>query len=206
MRTIYAVTFMKLRFAIILLVSCIFLLPFAAFAQSDAQQDDVAEAARKAREKKATHARKVVTDDDDNIIKTKVAFPELKTEGATNNDEIVAKVKEFKATHTPQETEAAVRAWFEQHSGKITQLVQDVTDIAERLAHKTDDARDGEVSSAQMHAVGQDATRIREELASARRIRSDLKTILSSLKQLSLEYDLKIPEIKIEGKDFEQLP
>jgi hypothetical protein len=203
MRTIYMVIFMKLRFAIIFLLSSIFLLPLAAFAQTDAQQDDVAEAARKAREKKTARAKKIVTDDDDNGIKTKVAFPELKTEGAANSDEIVAKVKEFKAAHTPQETEAAVRAWFEQHSGKITQLLQDVTDIAERLAHKTDDDGDGEVSSAQMHAVGQDATRIREELASARRIRSDLKTILTSLKQLSLEYDLKIPEIKIDGKDFE---
>jgi hypothetical protein len=196
--------FMKLRFAIVLLLSWTFLLPFAAFAQSDAQQDDVAEAARKAREKKSPHAKKIVTDDDDTGVRTKVAFPELKTEGAANSDEIVAKVQEFKATHTPQETEAAVRAWFEQHSGKITQLLQDITNIAERLAHKTDDGDDGEVSSAQMHAVGQDATRIRDELASARRIRSDLKTFLTSLKQLSLEYDLKIPEIKIDGKDFEQ--
>lgn len=204
MRTIYAGMFMKLRLAILFVLFSILLLPSASFAQDDTQQDDVAAAARKAREKKATHAKKVVTDDDDSGIKTKVAFPELKTEGPANSDEIVAKVKEFKAAHTPQETEAAVRGWFDQHAGKITQLVQDVTDIAERLARKTDDSEDGDVSSAQMHAVGQDAARIREELASARRIRSDLKTILTSLKQLSLEYDLKIPEIKIDGKDFEQ--
>jgi hypothetical protein len=195
---------MKLRFtiAIAIVLSCTLLLPFTALAQSDSQQDDVAEAARKAREKKTAHAKKVVTDDDDSGIKSKTSFPELKTDGATNNDEIVARVKEFKSTHTPQETEAAVRAWFEQHTEKITQLLQDVRNIAERAVRREDTSDDGQASSAQMHAAEQDSARVRDEVANARRIQSELKSVLSSLKQLSLEYDLKVPDLKIDGVTF----
>lgn len=197
---------MKLRVSIasIFLSCCILLPPMTVFAQSDTQQEDLAEAARKAREKKGARAKKVITDDEDGGIKKKTVFPELKTEGNNNRDEVVAKIKEFKSTHTPAETETAVREWFDQHTGKITQLIQDITNIAERIARRTDTSEDGEVSSAQAHAWEQDSARIRDELANARRIRSELRTILSSLKQLSLEYDLKIPEIKIDGKDFEE--
>jgi len=198
-------TLMKLHFpiAIAFLLFCIPQLPLTAFAQSDMQQDDVAEAARKAREKKVVHAKKVVTDDDDGGIKSKTAFPELKTDGATNSDEIVAKVKEFKSTHTPEETEDRVRAWFEEHTEKITQLLQDVRNIAERAVRREGSSEDGEVSSAQMHAVEQDSARIREEMANARRIQSELKTVLASLKQLSLEYDLKLPDLKLDGVKLE---
>jgi len=51
-------------------------------------------------------------------------LPRIRTEGAENSDEIIAAIGEYKASHTPDETEAAVQAWFERYDEDLAAAIQ----------------------------------------------------------------------------------
>jgi hypothetical protein len=74
--------------------------------------------------KKQTSARskKVITEDDMDAIAN--ALPRLRTEGAENADEIIAAIGQYKASHTPEETEAAVQAWYERYDQDLAAAIQ----------------------------------------------------------------------------------
>lgn len=46
-------------------------------------------------------------------------FPRLKMDGAGNDDEILAAISKYKLTHTPQQTEDAVRSWFDRYDQEL---------------------------------------------------------------------------------------
>ena len=52
------------------------------------------------------------------------ALPRIRTEGAENADEIIAAIGEYKASHAPEETEAAVQAWFERYDQDLAAAIQ----------------------------------------------------------------------------------
>jgi hypothetical protein len=79
--------------------------------------NSLAAAARKNKAQSATHAKKVFTDDDMEVQAG--PFPRLKMDGAGNDDEILAAISKYKLTHTPQQTEDAVRSWFDRYDQEL---------------------------------------------------------------------------------------
>jgi hypothetical protein len=72
--------------------------------------------------KNSVRSKKVITEDDMNAIAN--ALPRLRTEGAENADEIIAAIGQYKATHTPDETEEAVQAWYERYDQDLAAAIQ----------------------------------------------------------------------------------
>ncbi len=79
--------------------------------------------ARSSKKQASSHAKKVITEDDMDAIAN--ALPRLRMEGAENSDEIIAAIGKYKATHTPDETEAAVQAWYERYDEDLVAAIQD---------------------------------------------------------------------------------
>ena len=77
---------------------------------------------RNSKKQTASRAKKVITEDDMDAIAN--ALPRIRTEGAENADEIIAAIGEYKASHTPDETEAAVQAWFERYDQDLAAAIQ----------------------------------------------------------------------------------
>ncbi len=67
-------------------------------------------------------AKKVITEDDMDAIAN--LLPRLRMEGAENSDEIIAAIGQYKASHTPEETEAAVQAWYERYDQDLAAAIQ----------------------------------------------------------------------------------
>ena len=78
--------------------------------------------ARNSKKPTSAHAKKVITEDDMDAIANQL--PRLRMEGAENSDEIIAAIGEYKASHTPEETEAAVQAWYERYDQDLAAAIQ----------------------------------------------------------------------------------
>jgi hypothetical protein len=76
--------------------------------------------ARNSKKPGDTHAKKVITEDNMNAM----PLPTLQTDGPENSAEIVAAIGEYKRTHTPEETEAAVRVWFERYDQDLAAAIK----------------------------------------------------------------------------------
>lgn len=70
--------------------------------------------------KTAAPGKRVITEDDMNAM----PLPKLRMDGPENGDEIVAAIGEYKASHTPDETEAAVRAWYERYDQDLAAAIK----------------------------------------------------------------------------------
>lgn len=94
----------------------------------DAGSDtSVAAAARNAKTQKATHAKKVITDEDMEAIAG--PLPHLKMDGAENADEVVDAIAKYKQTHTPGQTEQAVHIWYDRYDEILAAAIQDNLDL-----------------------------------------------------------------------------
>ncbi|MGD0568830.1 MAG: hypothetical protein ABSA78_10530 [Candidatus Sulfotelmatobacter sp.] len=78
--------------------------------------------ARSSKKQSILHAKKVITEDDMNTIAN--ALPRLRMEGPENGDEIIAAIGKYRETHTPAETEDAVRAWYERYDKDLAAAIQ----------------------------------------------------------------------------------
>jgi hypothetical protein len=74
--------------------------------------------------KKATsgHIKKVITEDDMDALAN--VLPRVRMEGAENADEIIVAIGQYKASHTPDETEAVVQAWYERYDQDLAAAIQ----------------------------------------------------------------------------------
>ena len=77
---------------------------------------------RNSKKQAATRAKKVITEDDMDALANKL--PKIRTDGAENSDEIIAAIGEYKQNHTPEETEAAVQAWYERYDADLAAAIQ----------------------------------------------------------------------------------
>jgi hypothetical protein len=118
------------------LLSALVLLAFAALisAQNAAPPQEPADtgsplaaAARSAKAQKATHVKKVFTDEDMEAIAG--PLPRLKMDGAENADEVVAAISKYKVTHTPEQTEQAVRIWYDRYDEMLAAAIQENQDM-----------------------------------------------------------------------------
>lgn len=74
--------------------------------------------------KKATSGqpKKVITEDDMDALAN--VLPRVRMEGAENADEIIVAIGQYKASHTPDETEAVVQAWYERYDQDLAAAIQ----------------------------------------------------------------------------------
>jgi hypothetical protein len=89
---------------------------------STGKEEPLGNVARNSKKQTSTKAKKVITEDDMDAIAN--ALPRVRTEGAENSDEIIAAIGLYKATHTPEETEAAVQAWYERYDQDLAAAIQ----------------------------------------------------------------------------------
>lgn len=91
--------------------------------------DDAGSVAGIARQAKGrtAHAKKVWTDDDMDPVAG--PLPRLQLQGPENADEIVAAITVYKRTHTPDETENAVRSWFNKYDEELAAAIKENLDL-----------------------------------------------------------------------------
>lgn len=86
----------------------------------------LAAAAQNTKEQKTEHAKKVFTDED--MEATAGPLPRLKMDGAENADDVIAAIAKYKTSHTPEQTEAAVRIWYERYDQMLAAAIQENLD------------------------------------------------------------------------------
>jgi hypothetical protein len=86
----------------------------------------LAQAARDKKAHKTAHAKKVVTDED--MEGSAGPLPRLKMDGAENGDDVVAAIAAFKTTHTPEQTENAVRIWYDRYDQMLAAAIKENLD------------------------------------------------------------------------------
>jgi hypothetical protein len=79
---------------------------------SDAE-GSIAAAARSSKRPNGARAKKVFSDED--MEAWSGPLPKLKMEGTENSDEILAAISAYQVNHTPEQTEKAVRLWYERY-------------------------------------------------------------------------------------------
>jgi hypothetical protein len=87
----------------------------------------LAGAARRAKAEKTQHAKKVISDDD--LESSAGPLPKLTLDGAENADDVVAAIKTYKETHTPEQTEHAVQRWYEKYDQELAAAIQENLDL-----------------------------------------------------------------------------
>jgi hypothetical protein len=92
------------------------------YAQTNQQTASVAELARANRKEKKEQSKLVFNEDAPPTPKPLI--PDIVTDGFDNTDEIIKSILSYKATHNPQETEAAVHAWFDKHDGIMVNALE----------------------------------------------------------------------------------
>jgi hypothetical protein len=88
----------------------------------------LAAAAKSAKDQRASHAKKVFTDEDMEVADG--PLPRLKTDGLDNTDEVIAAITKYKAMHSPEQTEEAVHMWFDRYDQILGAAIQENQDTA----------------------------------------------------------------------------
>ena len=87
------------------------------------EQSALAAAAQNAKNQRAGKAKKVFTDDDMSLRHG--PFAKLNLEGADNGDSILDSMIEYKKGHSPEETESAIRTWFEEYDTLLEAAIEE---------------------------------------------------------------------------------
>jgi hypothetical protein len=96
-------------------------------AQSSGTASPLAAAASNAKAQKTGHAKKVFTDDD--MEANAGPLPRMKMDGPENGDDIVAAITKYKETHTPEQTEQAIRTWYDRYDEMLVATIQENRDM-----------------------------------------------------------------------------
>jgi hypothetical protein len=78
---------------------------------------------------------KIRIDDDslDGVIsKVKAPIPDIVLDGLDNSDEIVTAISDYKAHHTPEETEAMLKDWWERHEAMLIRAADENKALSDR--------------------------------------------------------------------------
>jgi hypothetical protein len=96
--------------------------------QGSGTASPLAAAASNAKAQKTGHAKKVFTDDDMEV--NAGPLPRMKMDGPENGDDIVAAITKYKETHTPEQTEQAIRTWYDRYDEMLVATIQENRDMA----------------------------------------------------------------------------
>jgi hypothetical protein len=161
----------------------------------------LAAAARKAKAQNATRAKKVFTDDD--MEAQAGPFPRLKMDGADNDDEVIAAISKYKLTHTPQQTEDAVRGWYDRYDQELAAAMKSNLDTVSlrnanlsngyQLCQQSQDYEDYAHCQSRQMAEQRGAQHDRAEISNnnnvVMRIQHSFAKIRFGLTQSGLHYD-----------------
>jgi hypothetical protein len=86
------------------------------------KEQSVAAAARTSKKQGTAPGKKVFTEDDMDALRN--ALPRIVMDNAENSDEIIAAIGKYRQTHSPDETEAAVQAWYEKYDEELAAAIQ----------------------------------------------------------------------------------
>ena len=86
------------------------------------QEQALGTVARNSKKPADSKAKKVITEDDMDAPAN--ILPKLRMDSAENSDEIVAAIWQYKAKHTPEETEQVVQAWYERYDQDLAAAIQ----------------------------------------------------------------------------------
>ncbi len=82
----------------------------------------MAAAARTSKKQSTAPGKKVFTEDDMDALRN--ALPRIVMDNAENSDEIIAAIGRYRQTHSAEETEAAVQAWYDKYDEELAAAIQ----------------------------------------------------------------------------------
>jgi hypothetical protein len=161
------------------------------------QSSSVAAAARTSK-KPAAHAKRVIDDDDLELHKSPI--PRLSLEGTDNVAEIVAAVKKYKESHTPQQTEEAFRDWFSETNDVLTAAIRESSNLRDLRESNINNSNDlcqdsgdweqcQRLRLADARGARSDQNRIRNDGFVTGRIQQAFMKIRSDLFLIGLRYE-----------------
>ena len=161
------------------------------------QNASVASAARTSK-KPVAHAKRVIDDDDLELHKSPI--PRLSLEGTDNTLEIVAAVKKYKESHTPQQTEAAFRDWFDETNDVLTAALRESSNLRDlresNLNNSNDLCQDSgdweqcqKLRLADARGARSDQNRIRSDGFVTGRIQQAFMKIRNDLMMIGVHYE-----------------
>ena len=77
---------------------------------------------RNSKSKANSHSKKVITEDDMDAAANQL--PRIRMDGAENADEIIAAIGAYRSTHTPEQTEEVIQAWYERYDTDLAAAIQ----------------------------------------------------------------------------------
>ena len=158
----------------------------------------LADVVRSSKAQKSGHAKKVLTDED--VEETAGPLPRLKMEGAENADQVVAAIAAYKTTHQPEETEKAVRIWYERYDEMLAAAIQENLDLKTLRDENTNNgyelcqqSQDYEHCQnrrmAEMRGAQHDRAKMSENSNLMVRVQHSFQKVRNGLQQNNLHYD-----------------
>jgi hypothetical protein len=89
--------------------------------------DSLGAIACRSKGQKTTHAKKSFNDDD--LEHSAGPLPALRMDVADSGDDVIAAIAEYKKTHKPEETEDAVRRWYDKYDQELAAAIGDNIDL-----------------------------------------------------------------------------
>lgn len=115
--------------------------PILAQQDSDSSTDNgtksIAEIAKESRAKASANSKTIINSEDLAKGKDQGPIPRLNMDEQDNSDEISEAIRAFKAKHTPEETERAVRDWYQEYDDMLATAIKGNKDTAQRRQFTT---------------------------------------------------------------------
>ncbi len=102
-------------------------LPQSSVRTSPEPDESLGAVARRTKINKGASAKKVITDDD--IKATIGPLPRLKMKEAENGEDVIAAIISYKQSHSAEQTEEAVRRWFDEYDKELEEAIQSNIEI-----------------------------------------------------------------------------
>jgi hypothetical protein len=173
-------------------LSLVLLLSFASCVA--AQEVSLADAAKAARGAKA---RSKVVIDEENFRSMRGPIPEMNIEGVDNSDAIIKAMDEYRRSHNPQETEIAIREWYNHYDLMFQHAFEQSAEIRDRAQDRypdphpyPDDYRKyQEQRSTEIRSAIQDQRLIQKNGLLMARIQQCVQKVRGALYSFGLKYE-----------------
>jgi len=106
-----------------LLIAGLFSAATSLQAQSGAPPKSLAEMAAQANSKKTEHSHVVINDE--TVSAQKPIIPNVWEDDCDNTDAIMAAITDYRRTHTRNETEELIHAWYEKHASRLDHAAEE---------------------------------------------------------------------------------
>ncbi len=93
------------------------------------QEKSLADIAKEAREKKASHAKNTITDED---LANRSPIPPINLEGLDNFDQIIAAIVDYRSKHTKEQTEQVIHDWYDEYDAMLVAAIRNTTESEDR--------------------------------------------------------------------------